>query len=407
MKRLALITSVMVLSAYRAWPLTLDGAIERALKANPTLAATELVRASYLAEGKVASGLPDPTVEVGFGSSGSSLDGQMRMVGVSQKIPFPLKLLRLRSRSQAAALAEEARLAALTREIVSRVKQTYMDLVLIDETLKLYEEDLAAVRVFHASVRRRYEVGKAMQYEVVRAQLEALMVENAIATTRLGDLAKAKARMRMLLNLTPEEPIGDPERPEISIADIDPDTIRSLGTIGSPEVTLVARSVELADYDLSLARLDWVPDLAVKFFAEEMDMLMGRHKTRGLMVAANLPVWGWRNKALVDKRRLILAGARSKLEAKQDAVRFDLEQAIASLEAKRASLVLYEDAITPEARLAYTSTRTAYETGKTDLSAVVNAQRALRDARLAHLRLWVGLAKDLAEIERITGQHFF
>jgi cobalt-zinc-cadmium efflux system outer membrane protein len=407
MKRLALITSVVVLSVCRAWPLTLDGAVERALKANPNLAATELARASYLAEGRAAAALPDPTIEFGFGSSGSTLDGDMRMVGVSQKIPFPLKLLRLRSRSRTAGLAEESRLASLRREIVSRVKQTYMDLVLIDETLRFYEEDLADVRVFEAAVRRRYEVGKAMQHEVVRAQLEVLMIENAIATTRLGDLPKARARMRMLLNLGPDEHLGDLPRPEIRVADIDLGGVRSLGTAGSPEVTLEARSVELADHDLSLARLDWLPDLRLRFFSEEMDMIMGRNKTRGFMVAANLPIWGWRNKALVDKRRLMLAGARSKLEAKQDVVRLELEQAVAALEAKQASLRLYEDAITPEARLAYISTKAAYETGKTDLSVLITAQRALRDARLSHLRLWAGLAKDLAEIERITGQHYF
>jgi outer membrane protein TolC len=221
------------------------------------------------------------------------------------------------------------------------------------------------------------------------------------------DLVEAGAELKRLINMDQAESLGDVGRPDIDFSGVMIEELRMSGIDDAPEVVMLDRRYAAAQHDLSLARMDWIPDLKLRLFMEEMDMAMGRHKTRGAMVAVNVPVWAWRNRAKIDGKQSMLRQADFDLEAAADMVEQSLEKTLASFESTRKSYDLFENSVIPEAELAYTSAVSAYETGKVDILSLLSSQRALREARLAHLKLWAKLVKDLAEIERITGRRFY
>lgn len=407
MQRNILTLILLLLAVSVGWGLTLDEAVTRAMDSNPALMSARQEWEAALVEKTRVTSLPDPMIELGFGSSGMAFEGSMEMAGLVQMIPFPTKITSARSKADMNARAAEARYAARKRQITRDVKHAYVSLLLISETIKIYEENLADVRLLETVTRQRYEVGRVMQHDVIKVELERLLLENNIQILKQDDLVSASVRLKTLLGLDRGERLSDLQKPDIRQASIDPEDVRSPGAGQSPEVAARGYQLETAMRDLSLARMEWIPDLRLKLFREEMDMIMGRQKSRGIMFSLNVPIWAWRNKAAIGKGRLLIQKAEADLEATEDAVEAALEEAVAAFAAARASYDLYETAIVPDAELAYASARSGYETGRMDILSVISAQRGLREANLSRLRMWARLAMDLAEIERITGTAYY
>jgi cobalt-zinc-cadmium efflux system outer membrane protein len=402
--RKSLIVVPVVLSIFSvSFGLTLDEAVDRAIQDNPALAGFLYQWEAAKEEKTRVSSLPDPAIEFAFGQSGADFDGDLQTIGISQKIPFPAKITTSRARAEAMGLAAEARFLNEQLKIVNRVKHAYADLLLVDEMIGIYREDLSDARLLEDAIRRRYEVGKATQHDLIKAQIEAHLVENQIDILEGDNRVRETARLRTLLNMDHDESFGDLQKPRIDFAEIDAAAIKMGGVTDSPELQASDQQIKLADRDVSLAKMEWIPDLMLRFFRDERDMMMGRNKARGVMVSLNVPLWWWSNGAEVGKKKSLVYRARAEREATEDALALGLEERVASFTAARGSYVLFRDVIIPEAELAYTSAQVGYEMGEIDVLSLISAQRSLREARLSQLRLWTKLAKDVAEIERLTG----
>ena len=108
--RTGLLTTLLIMSMLSfGVGLTLDEAVEKALSDNPALmSAFHRWEAAKLERTRV-TGVPDPMIEFGFGSSGPDLDGEMEMIGISQMVPFPTKIIKSRSKADAAGMAAKLR----------------------------------------------------------------------------------------------------------------------------------------------------------------------------------------------------------------------------------------------------------------------------------------------------------
>ena len=387
-----------------AFGLSLDEAVEMAVASNPDLrSALEGWHAAQSDISRVTS-LPDPRLEVTIGQSGSDYEGSMTMVAVAQKIPFPLKILESRTRASLSSCASYATYESLKRQIIREVKQTYIELAVLEKTIEVYEQDLAEARLLREVMVEKYRVGVASEHDLLKAELEVLAIEDELRGLREDDRTVALLKLKRLLNVPPEARLGELEPVEVDLDRIEPDSLRVLDVSNAPQVETFKLRQEIARSSLRLAHLEWVPDLGLKVFREDMDMAMGRNRKRGLMVSLNLPIWTWRNRSLISRQRLRLGQAEADLEAKRDEIELKLRQAVASFESTRKSYEFFNSAIIPESELALRAAKQAYETGKVDILTLIAAQRALRQVQLSAIRLWGRAAKRLAEIEEITGE---
>jgi outer membrane protein TolC len=134
---------------------------------------------------------------------------------------------------------------------------------------------------------------------------------------------------------------------------------------------------------------------------------MGEISTDGFMVFFNVPLWFWNTEAAKDVRSHRHVAAESMLRAQSDVVARDIETAVAAFASTRNRLDLVENRIIPEAEVSYVSAVTAYENGTIELVSLAGAKDVLRNAKLSRVRLWAKAAKELAEIERLTGLSFY
>lgn len=398
---------VLILLAGVARGMTLGEAVKHALAHNPEVAgAHEKYMAAARAESEIGW-VPDPVLALGYKSGGYMANESMRTLMIDQPIPFPTKTSGRKSRAGLMAMAEQAGYRSQVRKTVKAVKAAYIDLLLVDATIDIYEEDLDDALAVLESARRKYETGAAPYHDLAGSRVNALLAENDLETLREDDRVEAYAALRAVLGMSAREAPGDLVMPEIPVMEVRVESLDVYDTRRSPEVSEYRYKLEALDEDVSLARQRYIPDLRLRYWTERKESDMGEIYTNGFMVFLNLPVWFWNTEAARDAAGHRYGAAESRLRAGVDRVTRDLEAALAAFAATRGRLGLVEEEIIPEAEASYVSAMTAYENGGMDLAGLVAARDVLRNARLSRVRLWAKAAKELAEIERLTGLTFY
>jgi outer membrane protein TolC len=387
--------------------MTLEDAVEHARVHNPALTgAYERWKAAENVEGEIGW-VPDPVLALGYKRGGWMPDESMRMLMVDQRIPFPTKTSGRKSKAELMASAEQARYGSQARKTVKAVKVAYIDLLLVDATIDIYEEDLEDALAVMESAKQRYETGAAPYHDLSSSRVDALLTENDLKTLRDGDRVKAAAALKAVLGMAEHEALGEMSVPEVPIMDVKLESLEVFDVSLSPELDEQRYMMESVGEDLSLARQRYIPDLKLRYWTERKESGMGEISTDGFMVFFNVPLWFWNTEAAKDVRSHRHVAAESMLRAQSDVVARDLETAVAAFASTRNRLDLVENRIIPEAEVSYVSAVTAYENGTIELVSLAGAKDVLRNAKLSRVRLWAKAAKELAEIERLTGLSFY
>jgi outer membrane protein TolC len=100
----------------------------------------------------------------------------------------------------------------------------------------------------------------------------------------------------------------------------------------------------------------------------------------------------------------MIEASRARKEATANQLLADLSENLAGINAARRVETLAQSSLLPQAELTFKAALAGYETGKVDFATLLDAQRQIRNARLALLRAQAGQQQRLAEIERLLGE---
>ena len=181
--------------------LTRQGAIDRALRANPQLQTAAALTAQARARKVQAIAIPDPgfsaewTESRGiFGSGGAT----SKAVGATLTIPF-LDKFRQQGKMGLADVRSAESDSVLTRQTIQLLTSQSYDAVLA--AIRRHEDLLEAKALaddFVKKTQARFDAGTAAKLDVVKAQVDAAQSENdLIASER--DLGDARASLNRLL----------------------------------------------------------------------------------------------------------------------------------------------------------------------------------------------------------------
>jgi outer membrane protein, heavy metal efflux system len=124
----------------------------------------------------------------------------------------------------------------------------------------------------------------------------------------------------------------------------------------------------------------------------------------GVMFELNIPLQQETRRSQEAESEAMLAAANSKSETLANQLIGDLGENLAGLDAARRTEALIADQSLPQSELSLRSALAAYENGKLDFTALLEAQRQIRKTRLDRLKAQVEAQMRLAEIERIVGE---
>ena len=82
----------------------------------------------------------------------------------------------------------------------------------------------------------------------------------------------------------------------------------------------------------------------------------------------------------------------------------EVAEAEAKVQAARRSLQLYREGLLSQAELSFRSALAAYQTGRVEFVNLLEAQRALREARMGYYKATASFMQNLADLERAVGK---
>src|SRR5215471_16987284 len=190
----------------------LRAAMQAAITQNPEIASMEgRIEASRHRVAQ-SDALPDPEVELGLKDvpvSNPSLsrdDFTMEMIAARQRFPGSGK----RGADERAARAElegmEAGHARHVVEIAADVADAFFRLAELDRRIAIARETRSRLSDAVTASRQRYEVGKGIQADVLRADLEKTALDDRLASLAAARRSEA-ARFNALQNLPAEAPV--------------------------------------------------------------------------------------------------------------------------------------------------------------------------------------------------------
>lgn len=410
---LALLISVSVHAESPTTPVagvpgaTVDELLTIARQMNPELAATALDAEAVLARVDAAGSLPDPVFRSEFEEidrrAGTLRPDRLGSVTYTVMQEFPLwgklDLRRDVARSEADQAREKQRAAEV--ELAARIKTVFAAYYTAHEGLRLARDLVHTAGNVVELTQRRYAQGLGTQQDAIKAQIEQGQLQTDVARLE-ADRRKAMAQLNALLNRPAASPLADPASLR-SVPSADAVRLSDLldrAERSNPMIAAEQSQIAAASGNRKLVEKSWYPDVTLGLSAIDRDRRFAGYEA---MVELKLPLrWGLRE-AQAREAAAKVGAAQSRLEAAKARIRGELEEAYWGLDATRRVYKVLHEVHIPQTTLALETALRAYEVGRAELAAVLEAQQRARQVLLEHLRVLVEQQVRLAEIERLIG----
>ena len=390
----------------------LEGMLAEAARNNPELRAAHREREAASQRATAAGALDDPMLEAGFlnvptaNFSLSREDMTMKMLGISQRLPYPGKrdLRRQVAQGDADALAEAYResLGRLARDI----KAAYFDLSLVEQSSRAVLRNRAVVEQLLKLAEGRYAVAQSAQIDVLRAQTAfSRMTEELIKLER--DRPLLEAELNRLLGRAPGAAATVPAALELKQVVLSPAALTEQAARQRPQLRSLQALVARSERALELARKDRYPDFDVRLAYGQRDRMpdgTSRSDMVSVTVAINLPIW---RESKVEPRIAEAQSMREQAlgvyEAQRNETAAKLQQQVVIAQQSLRAANLYANELIPQARLGVEAAMAAYQVNRIELAALLENRMAVLNAEVARAGAIAAYNKALAEIDFLTG----
>lgn len=382
--------------------LTLERALELARQRNPELAAAAREQQATEAAIEQAGVLPNPELELAGDNLGNErkrdAGDRTASLQISQLIELGGKRdARVRLARTALEVATwESR--AKRAEIIARVKQAFHDQLAWQERVALAGDSARLADQVAATVARRVQTGKVSPVEETKAQLAraGALVEREQARR---ELATMRARLGALIGVAVGE-LGDAQGELERLEPLPAFEALAARAPANADLGRWTSEVERRRAGVEAEQAKAVPDVTLRagvsrFSAFNDDAFM-------VGISIPLPVFDRNRGAILESHRRL----DKVLEEQRGAqVRWlaELTEAYQRTQAVAVELQLLRESILPGARSAFDAATRGYELGKFGILDVLDAQRALVQARTQQLRALADYWRGASEIERLTG----
>jgi outer membrane protein, heavy metal efflux system len=387
--------------------------IVEAMESNPEIQAALREREAASERIAPAEALDDPILEAGVinaplaSSTFNREDMTMKMIGLSQRVPFPGK----RGLRKDVAMQDAQSVGHGYQETVNRVvrdiKAAYFDLGLILEKTRLVEKNKLILEDMRHIAEQHYGVGLGSQADALKAQTQvSRTLDELLKLARERPTVEAELIRALGRNAIVAPPVPDP--PQLREKPLSLESLRETALSQRPQLLALQSMVARNEKALDLARKNYYPDFDVRLaYGQRDNMLDGSRRPDmvSLTVAVNLPVW--RENKLAPRVAEALAKrdqAQSMYEAQRNEVAASLRQQMALAEQNLQSARLYQTAILPQARLTVESAMSAYQVNRVDFLTLLDSQMTVFNYEISLATAMAGYNKALAEIDLLTGK---
>jgi outer membrane protein, heavy metal efflux system len=380
--------------------------IEQALENNPEIKSMQRRFDMMRARVPQAKALDEPMLSIGYMGNITPFQVQKgdpssgRTISISQDLPFPGKRSLRGKVASYDADAEWWAFEQTRRNVVAEVKDVYFDLYYLTKALGVVTKTKTLLEQFIKIAEARYSVGKGIQQDVLKAQVEfSKLIEQQTMLEQRKQIAEA--RLNSLLYREPESPVRTPEelRPR--------DFSYSLGQLNEtaianyPDLKAQRRKIEGAQYAIQLAKKEFYPDFSVGFTYVNRPAMPEMY---GVTVGIKLPVY------YAQKQRPALTEATASFEAEKRSfentttvLMFKIRDKYLAETTARRLLSLYSTTIVPQSSLSLESAIAGYQVGRVDFLTLLDNLVTLLNYELSYYEQLSNEEKAVAALEPLVG----
>lgn len=390
----------------------LEALLAEAGENNPDVQAARRETSAARSRISPAGALDDPMLEAGVlnypveSRSFKTEDMTMKMIGFTQRLPYPGKRALRRDVAEKEAAAAEANLQELANRVRRDIKVAYYELGFVEESQRLAEGNRRVLEQYLSIAEARYGVGQGAQADVLKAQTQvSKMLEELIKLGRERPMLEAELNRAAGRAAAPGSINPPPARAravELRLEDL-----RAAARAARPQLAAQQRMIDRGAKAIELARKDYYPDFDVRFSYGQRDNFEGmkREDMVSITVAINLPVWRESKRdPRVTEAEAMRDQATAMYQAKLNELDAMLRQQVAAAEQALKSARLYETGLLPQARLTADASLAAYRVGRVDFFTLLDSRMTVFNVEVGYAASLAAYNKALAEIEFLTGK---
>ena len=331
-------------------------------------------------------------------------------ISLTQKIPFPGKLTKLRAAAEKEYHSQEKQYEQLKWNLIRDVKLAYYSLFLALKEQALLKEQKNFIKQLIVVSRNKYTIGKLSQAELLSFQVEeAKLIGELLSNEK--EISARKATLKTLLGKSNLDfnatVLEETQKTAMDHSKIQPDILEKRVLQKNRMLLALETAVDSSKQKLSYAKLGYLPDFEVmagytirepRPADDGVDLFTGK-------VGLTLPIWA------ISKQSEQIKGAKAekaKIEALLESSQIELKNKIQTLHAELfeadQKIKLFETGILPLSRQAVLSGKSAYLTGKLEYLNLLTFIQDRYQAEIAYFETLTKHESKISEIEAFLGE---
>ena len=382
-----------------ASPLSLQDAVNSAVKQNPDIASYKSAWESAKAKIPQTLSLDDPKIGIEYeqAESLSNLESGMKMYTASQMIMFPGKIYAEYQMAGASAQMWEYRYKSKKLEVLNETKSLYYDLFFVDRAISIMKDVKNYLSRIKKVAEAKYIVGSVMQEDILQANIEYLLANNEL-TNFLEQIRSVKeSKLKAFMGVNDNSTIETDLSLEFLATLESLSSLRNLALENRPELLAMKAEIAMKDSSHLKSKMEFFPDI---------DLGVKNRVGDGwdAMASISIPLYFWKQGYSFSSAGFEREMAEATFRNMVNMTSWEVTESYVMAESAKRTFLLYEESIVPQSLQALNVALTAYQSGKTDFQTLLQLERMYKESKLKLYENQVSLGKAIAWLERITGK---
>lgn len=350
--------------------------------------------------------LPEPTASYtnfGVGHPFSGLNGSnfaYQGFGVSQELPFPGKLALASEEAKREAESAGESYRSVILEVTSRLKVAWFEWVSATKAIEIATRQRDLLGRFEEIARNRYQVGKGLQQDVLKAQLELSTIEPQLALLE-EKRERAKSEIATLLD-EPDVSLRAPAELDFRPISTPLNELLSASS-GSPRIRAEQKMLDARAVGIDKSLKAFRPDFGVNVQWQHTGSNFPDYYMA--TVGVKIPIYYARNQRFaLEEAHSRVNEAKANYRATAQQVQFGIKNQFLAIQSSERILKLYKTTLTPQAELIVESSTAAYQTGGVDFPALLSNLTNLITLERQYLDELARHEEAIARLEPLVGK---
>lgn len=332
-------------------------------------------------------------------------------VGISQSIPFPGKRWLKEEASLHQAKASEHMVEEAQQKLIRHVTSTWWQIFFIDRTIEIINTNQKLFRQSTDIAKKKYEVGKGLQQDVLLAQLELSKIldkEIQLEAMRRNEAAKLKS----LMGVSPQYRFELPRSADVALDDVEAEEVLlTKAKHMRPLLSEKEEKLKSAKKRLDLAEKGYYPDFNVSVIygyrqGDNPAMMGGGERSDFLStkLGITIPLYAGRKQSKqVRQREEELVKSRYDLLDTSNNVSTEISVAYSNFSRAKEQYLLYKTGIIPQSRQTVESMLSGYQVSKVDFLNLIRSQVTLLNYEIQYWKAYTDTKKYYAQLLAAIG----